>query len=836
MNEFVEIKSVAVKTFSNELTWLLDKIALIVMTDTPTREMSLGTFIGYALMEEDCLLYKAVGGFLSSVSVSTLSTNIIAEFTPETITAMRPNSKLKLTDGFNTYLGYADEERKKLNHQSITSDHLLLAALSKKGSKIKSFFDNIGLTYSILKNECEKVHNAPTVDDALAVKEEPTEAKKEKTDIAKTDPSYKEISKKKRMKSNVSFCRNLNNLAGMGRLTPIHGREKEIDQLRRVFLRRICKNAILVGPSGCGKSAIMDGIACMIDKKTGPLSLLNKTIFCLMPNVLFAGTSLRGMLEERLNKLFNELRAVDNGILFIDDFNDLSVGGNSDEYDIVSGMIGNMNIDSPTIVLASTPSGYNKLVKEYPELKRRFTKINIDPLTKEQCTETIKSLKKIDEDYHDVIIPDEIIPSLVNLSERFITETSLPASAVNVMDQACSIRHLAARENEKVKELDNNIKELRKAKEEAIINDDMDGAKEIDNKIDRLRVDLIGNLDGTLVTEEEKKVTIDDVYQAVSEISNVPISKVTTSERKNLANILNVLKEHVIGQDNALESIANAIKRNKLGLRRKNCPIYSAFFAGATGVGKTITAKTLAKEIFGDEKFLIKFDMSEYADKTSINKLIGAGAGYIGYENGGLLTEAVKTKKYAVVLFDEIEKADEQVYNILLQVLDEGVLTDNTGTKVDFRNTIIIFTSNVGAREANTNRSIGFVTDTNRKREEVIMKELKRVFPPEFINRLDDVVCFNTLTDDNLRQIIGLELRKMNDRIKENGYSVTWDNEVVEFILKETSDDRNYGARPIARTIEKLIENKIADIIIENDFESHNFVITIKEEQLEIIS
>jgi ATP-dependent Clp protease ATP-binding subunit ClpC len=437
------------------------------------------------------------------------------------------------------------------------------------------------------------------------------------------------------------------------------------------------------------------------------------------------------------------------------------------------------------------------------ELLRRFQKIDILPPTKEERKNILMYQKEFYEKHHNVIFNEEVIDTILSLSKRYITDRNLPISAIDIMDEIGSQKNIERYETEDIK---NKRTELR----EIIKNGDKD--KELDVRLE------LTKLQNTKKEKESFEITNEDVYNAIASHTNLPINKINTSEKHAISSIDKILNSMIIGQENAIKEVSQAIKRSKVGLSPQNKPIASFLCIGKTGVGKTLMAKILAKEIFGDEKYLVRFDMSEYADKTSVNKLIGSSAGYVGYQEGGLLTEAVKNKKHCVLLIDEIEKADEQVYNIFLQILDDGFLTDNTGNKVDFTNTIILLTSNVGTKQASESRSIGFGGSDDENKREIIEKELKKKFPPEFINRLSDVVYFNSLTEDNLKKIIQIELDKLNKRLIDIKYTLKYSDDVINYILNYIKKDIEYGARPILRAIQELIENKITDLLLENDY------------------
>ena len=422
------------------------------------------------------------------------------------------------------------------------------------------------------------------------------------------------------------------------------------------------------------------------------------------------------------------------------------------------------------------------------------------------------------------------------MCNRYITEKQLPASAFDIIDELGSYKKLNCLDNITAKDILQQIHDLEVVKDGYIKKDMMDDANDITNKINQFR-DKLAKLQANINKRGAQTITMDDLYHVISEHTHIPINKISTSEKEELKHVSDTLKNVVVGQDEAIEIISRAIKRNKIGLSDSSRCRLSIMAIGPTGCGKTLIAKTLAKEIFGDEKYLVRFDMSEYADETSVNKLIGASAGYVGYTEGGLLTEAIKNKKYCVLLIDEIEKAHDKVYNLFLQILDEGFLTDNTGYKVDFRNTIIIMTSNVGAKKAANTKNIGFSSDDSQTKEDVLKKELKNKFPPEFLNRLDDIIFFNPLTDDNLKDIIKIELGYLQKRVDGIHYELKYTDDVVDVLFNAISGEKEYGARPIHRAIRDKIENKLTDMLIEEDYPlGKQFTVSVNEEKgLEIV-
>ena len=843
---------------SNELGRLINHIKENLIEEFSQREITVEAFVFYSMLDKNTLVYRAVNRFLSTIIIDAISNDLFKMVSKDEYTALRPTAQVVLSDDFAKLIYASDKQREKLGRPKVTTDHILLAILdSDTHQKIKEIFNRAGLTYNILLAEVEKIYQT------LSLVEE-YEGITEDADISSLDPSKNDgldhtvvivapagtpklsmtdveklinsttPSQKKKPSSGIKYCKNLNGLASIGKLDEVVGRDKEIKQIVQVLSRRKNNNAILVGMSGSGKTAIVEGLALKIHNGVAPRSISNKTIFSLRVTEMVAGTSMRGMFEERLSKVFIDLKNTKNCILFIDDIHMVANSSKKDEYDILGSINEYVTNSDVQIILATTQDGYRSLMNTNKDMKRRFQRIDVDPLTVPETIEILNKAKKEYEEYHRVKYSDEAIKVCAKLSERYMSDIAMPSSAFDILDEAGAMKKLSISEPEGLTSKLEAFKALSDEKAQAIAVDNMDEADNIAEKMENLKAEISELAETNGITEDDITVNEDDIRKTISIHTGIPIEKITTSDKKVLSNIEEILKSKIIGQDEAIKVLSSAIRRNKVGLTKKGRPILSAFMCGRTGVGKTLTAKTLAKEVFGNEKYLVRFDMSEYADKTSLNKLIGTGAGYVGYDNGGLLTEAIKNRKYAVLLFDEIEKADYEIYNLLLQVIEDGVLTDNMGNKVDFSNTIILFTSNVGSRESDEYTHLGFTKESDNSSRDIMERELKKQFPPEFINRLDAIVYYNNLTDESMRNIVRLEIDKLNDRLKENNFEITYDEKVIDFILSDTKDERKYGARPIIRSIEKYIEYPLVDDILSNDYESHKYTLTADKDTLHI--
>lgn len=808
------------KYFSKELTDLLTYIKEDLIKTFPIASIPMEMFFAAALSIQDSMLYKVVNSYLNTFSISNLENKFNSVLQEKSLTTIKPGRTIEYSQELKNLFNKSYSECLKQNVSYITSDHVLLALLNNENvndNKSKSFFLSESVNYDIVSEYSSKIHEITdavlkndnteteeTDDDPVLVKtfvinsQDDLEQLKEKLLKKKETPS-----KKSKEKNSVQYCTNLNDLAKDGNINDIVGRDKEIYQIVKVLNRKEANNILLIGETGVGKTAIIEGLAHRIQNGLALSTICDKTILRLNISEMMGGTQFRGIFEERFSSLFKDLKKRENTILFIDNFHKFSSERKDEEFNITTLLLPYLQETSVNVIISSTYDGYRKSLEKNHELLRRFQKIDILPPTKEECKNILMYQKEFYEKHHNVTFSEEVIDTILTLSKRYITDRNLPISAIDIMDEIGSQKNIERYETEDIK---NKRTELR----EIIKKGDKD--KELDVRLE------LTKLQNTKKEKERFEITNEDVYNAIASHTNLPINKINTSEKHAISSIDKILNSMIIGQENAIKEVSQAIKRSKVGLSPQNKPIASFLCIGKTGVGKTLMAKILAKEIFGDEKYLVRFDMSEYADKTSVNKLIGSSAGYVGYQEGGLLTEAVKNKKHCVLLIDEIEKADEQVYNIFLQILDDGFLTDNTGNKVDFTNTIILLTSNVGTKQASETRSIGFGGSDDENKREIIEKELKKKFPPEFINRLSDVVYFNSLTEDNLKKIIQIELDKLNKRLIDIKYTLKYSDDVINYILNYIKKDIEYGARPILRAIQELIENKITDLLLENDY------------------
>jgi ATP-dependent Clp protease ATP-binding subunit ClpC len=642
-----------------------------------------------------------------------------------------------------------------------------------------------------------------------------------------------------------NFGRDLTDLAEKNLLDPVIGRKSEIERVTQILGRRKKNNPVLIGEAGTGKTAIVEGLALQIASGEVPLSLQGKRVYTLDLTGLVAGTKYRGQFEERLKALIDELVANPQIIIFLDELHTLVGAGNS------SGALDAANILKPALargeiqcIGATTYDEYRKNIESDHALDRRFQKVTVEPTSVEDTIMILKNIRKKYEDHHSVTYSDSILEECVILSERYITDRYLPDKAIDIMDEVGSRIHIKkASYPDEIKEMEEQMRKFRDMKADAVSRQLYEKAAQYrdEEKKTQSSIDDRKKKWENETRKNKVEVTENHVLDVVSLMTGIPITKLSDEENERLLVMGDYLKDKVIGQAHAIDKVVTTIQRNRIGLGKKNRPIGSFIFAGSTGVGKTELTKAISEYLFHSEDSLIRIDMSEYMEKFNVSKLIGSPPGYVGHENGGILTEKVKKKPYSVILLDEIEKAHPDIYHILLQVLDEGHLTDSLGRKINFKNTLIIMTSNIGMREASETTSIGFNTSPAKEEEAkraVIEKSLKKTFTPEFLNRLDEVVYFNKLTKEHMMTILDLRISDLISRLDELGYKLAISKEVKSLVIENGSDER-FGARILQRTLQKMVEDKISEVILkERPPKGKTFKLELKKgttDQIEVL-
>ena len=808
--------------YTIELNGVLDYMSTVLLNEFPTDVLTPEYLILAILDTKDCHANLILDNCLMSNNIEELR-RVYVEVIDKHIKPQLKDGNVKFNDELVRILDCAKIESEKLNNSQVGTEHVLLAILNKENNfNEESVFDKFMLQYEFIFNKCN-INTQLQDNEPKANKLKPKKISKARKDIPlKSQVNTKTVANIASSDSPIElYATSLNNLAKNGKIDEIIGRDEEIKEIIKVLSRRKKNNAILVGKGGAGKTAIVYGIAKMIEDGKVPSVLEGKEIVMLNQMALVSGTHFRGMFEERMKALIDTLQANDKYILFIDDIHTVVKSGSKEKDGDISGMIGNLLSEGTVKVIATTTfKEYRNAIESNTQLSRKLQKIVIEPTSIDDTIKILLNNKKYYEDYHGVRYGEKTIEKAVKLADRYITDRSLPDSAFDIIDLAGAKTALIDREPIEIQNTKKRMRQIEEEKNEALNNGDFE-------KIDSLTIEenvLASDLSDYKRDIKKLNVNVidiseDDVADVVSEITKIPVSKLSTNEKAKIAHIDEILKKSIVGQDEAVDSVCRVIKRNKVGLGDRNKTMANILLAGPTGSGKTLIAKKLAEEIFGDEKALIRIDMSEYSEKNSVAKLTGAAPGYVGYENGGQLTEQIKHKQHCVLLLDEIEKADQEVYNIFLQLFDEGRLTDSSGQIVNFKNVIVLMTSNIGARKAaELGSGLGFVSNEDSNKKSIIEKELKKKFTPEFLNRLDQIVYFNSLSDDNLKNIVKLEINKFNDRLNNIEYNITYTDDVVDYIHVEAVKKKEFGARPIIRLIQKNIEDKITELMLENEY------------------
>jgi ATP-dependent Clp protease ATP-binding subunit ClpC len=723
--------------------------------------------------------------------------------------------KLPQTPRAKKVIEYSMEEARNLNHNYVGTEHILLGLLREQEGVAAQVLMNLGLKLEEVREEVLNLlgHGIEGGEGERGgrggVGEESGEGRKSRSKTPALD----------------SFGRDLTELARQKKLDPVIGRENEIERAIQILSRRTKNNPVLLGEAGVGKTAIVEGFAQRVVEGDVPELLLDRRIVVLDLAMMVAGTKYRGQFEERIKAVMNEVRRAKNTILFIDELHTLVGAGGAE------GAIDASNVLKPALargeiqcIGATTLDEYRKYIEKDSALARRFQEILIDPTSPEDTVKILRGLRDRYEEHHRVQITDDAIQSAVELSDRYITGRCLPDKAIDVIDEAgARVRLKSMSKPPNLKEIDEEVEALNRQKEEAVANQDFEQAARLRDQADKLKKKKQQITKEWREKSRENGGVVDEdvIAEVVSKMTGIPLTRMTTEDSLRLMQMENDLHKHVISQDEAIKAVARAVRRSRSGLQDPKRPTGTFVFAGPTGVGKTLLAKALAEFMFGDAEALVQIDMSEYMEKHNVSRLIGAPPGYVGYEEGGQLTEQIRRRPYAVVLLDEIEKAHPEVFNMLLQVMEEGRLTDSFGRNIDFRNTILIMTTNAGAEAIKNESAFGFAKpdqDSNyESMKNRVTEEIEKVFRPEFINRVNDIIVFRHLTEEDMKQVVDLELAKVRNRLKEKGLVLELTDEAKEFLVKKGSNT-DYGARPLRRAIETFVEDPLAEELLKGEF------------------
>ncbi|HEY4235509.1 MAG TPA: ATP-dependent Clp protease ATP-binding subunit [Lacipirellulaceae bacterium] len=727
--------------------------------------------------------------------------------------------KLPQTPRAKKVIEYSMEEARNLNHNYVGTEHILLGLLREQEGVAAQVLMNLGLKLEEVREE---------VLNLLGHGLEGAEGERGGRGGAGGEESGEGgEGKKSRSKTPAldSFGRDLTELARQKKLDPVIGRENEIERAIQILSRRTKNNPVLLGEAGVGKTAIVEGFAQRVIDGNVPELLMDRRIVVLDLAMMVAGTKYRGQFEERIKAVMNEVRRAKNTILFIDELHTLVGAGGAE------GAIDASNVLKPALargeiqcIGATTLDEYRKYIEKDSALARRFQEVLIEPTSPADTVQILKGLRDRYEEHHRVQITDDAIQAAVDLSDRYITGRCLPDKAIDVIDEAgARVRLKAMSKPPNLKEIDDEVETLNRQKEEAVANQDFEQAAALRDQADKLKKKKQQITKEWREKSRENGGVVDEeiIAEVVSKMTGIPLTRMSTEDSLRLMQMEQELHKRVISQDEAIKAIARAVRRSRSGLQDPKRPTGTFVFAGPTGVGKTLLAKALAEFMFGDQEALIQIDMSEYMEKHNVSRLIGAPPGYVGYEEGGQLTEQIRRRPYAVVLLDEIEKAHPEVFNMLLQVMEEGRLTDSFGRNIDFRNTILIMTTNAGADAIKNEAAFGFQKpdqdasyDSMKTR---VTEEIEKVFRPEFINRVNDIIVFRHLNDDDMKHVIDLELSKIRDRMLEKGLVLTLTDEAKEFLVKKGTNT-DFGARPLRRAIETFVEDPLAEELLKGEF------------------
>jgi len=837
----------AEKKFTNELKQTFDYIQNTILKEYDCDKIPTEYFILSVLENNDSIANKV----LSKIMLH----NNIEECKLHFYQWLSQNAKsmggVKAYDEvFDKSINDANLLATQQKSKTINSGHVLLSIINNN-SEIRSYFKTMGVTVGQINTQVIEETNTINEDEKNKnesdfTREQPVKhVKKPKKSNVVQQPTHTivigdgndvimaALTQQMGKQNSVGECErtfvNLNEKAKKFQIDTICGNDDVYQEIFSILSKRNKNNVIITGKSGVGKSETVRNLANKLIDGSVPKSFSDKTLLEVDFGALFANTGMRGAFEAKFKAIMSDAIEKGNYIFFMDSIHSV-LNSKFNESDVESFIEAVMKEKNIMLICTCSEKGYTKEISDYPEWERFFEKIVLEEPNDEQCLDILKHHAQKLEFYHNVRYDDDVFDTCIKYCKRYITERNLPDSAIDILDKAGAKMSLKEIENENIRIARQKLFDLRKEKERLKLSTLKKDYDKLD-EVTREEINLQSILDFAIKSHNLERqpfvITSNDIKECVSEKTNVPTKDLSADDKDKLKNLNERIKKIVIGQDEAVDVVCKAIKRQRIGISNPNKPVVF-LMAGSTGVGKTYLAKTIAKEVFGDERKMVRLDMSEYADKTSVNKILGSNPGYIGFENGGILTEAVKKNKHCVLLLDEIEKADEEVHNTFLSLFDEGKLTDNKGVSVDFRNVIVCMTSNVGAKEVDERgNGIGFATiDEDDLKREIIEKELKRKFKPEFINRIDKIVYFNKLNDENIQNIIKLEIDKVRKRLEDIGFGLESDENLINLIdniYNKVKEQKNMGARPIIREIQTQLEDKITDYVIDNDIEKGYF-------------
>jgi ATP-dependent Clp protease ATP-binding subunit ClpC len=801
------------------------KLALVNAQELARTGGSVAVDTDHLLLGMLLIQKSAATDLLSSISVNFEKTKLVVEDFPKTSGMVRIGG---LSEDAQRVLELAIGTASQFDSPYVGTEHILYAVSLLPNSKGARALMASKADLSFIRSELENYFSNPA--EPLGGDLPP--------EMMFSGASTKRPEKNSKTPVLDGFATDLTKMAKDGRLDPVIGREKEISRVVSILNRRTKNNPVLIGEPGVGKTAIVEGLAQRIADESVPELLLSKRIMMLDMASVIAGTKYRGEFEERLKKIIDELKSNDDVILFIDELHTM-VGAGAAE-----GAIDAANIFKPAlsrgeiqVIGATTLDEYRKYIEKDAALERRFQPVVVPEPSVEETLQVLKGIRPKYEEYHRVKITDAAIDAAAKLSKRYISDRYLPDKAIDLIDEASSLLKVKKGVvNKDIRNLERNIKEIRNQKEDAVLNQHYAEAAELKQKEDLLNLELEKVRKKQGVTDNGLAIDEESIAEVISNMTGIPITRLVEKETISLMKLEDTLCKRIIGQDKAIHEISSAIRRSRTGISDERRPIGSFIFLGPTGVGKTELAKVLAEVMFGDSDALVKIDMSEFMEKHNVSRLVGAPAGYVGYEEGGQLTEIIRRRPYAVVLFDEIEKAHPDVFNMLLQILEDGYLTDAKGTKVDFRNTVIIMTSNIGASDFYKNREIGFTRESGKKQmsrvqqniAEKVMADVRKKFRPEFLNRVDKIIVFRALSKPDVKKIVNLQLSQVVRRLAEQKIKLAV-TEQAKALLVEKGYDLDNGARPLRRTIQDLIEDPMANGILGGNFKAGDTISVIKE-------